>query len=272
MEQIDRIRKYVCRMTPYANRINMREYCGITSDRFRLIASKRPLRQLQQLDGAEYKKRFTPLRQLLKEEYLNRVDKPPYIDSDQMLFKNSYNHLRTGDQPGFTVTGSAIRYGLDGANMQPLGKEVQLKSMGIDLSKWKIPEELALCDSKILRMFAQCVPPPMMEEIAIAQHNEWTDYGRHGGMPIFKGDGTPSEYVLDDVRMVRVDDVWRACRVIEVDKIPEGNLNIPSNIPNIISLVVLGSCQVTLEAKPEYTRETVAATQETFSGRCACGS
>ena len=167
-----------------------------------------------------------PFRQYetIKEEYLDRVDKPPYIDSDRMLFKNSYNHLRTGDQPGFTVTGSAIRYGLDGANMQPLGLNVQLKSMGIDLSDWEIPEELELCDSKLLKMFAQCVPPQMMVEIAIAQHNEWTDYGRHGGMPLFKGDGTHSEYVLSDVRMVRVDDIWRACRVVEEDEEEEKTL------------------------------------------------
>ena len=95
---------------------------------------------------------------------------------------------------------------------------MQLKTMGIDLAEWTLPDNHGLSDSKLLRMFAQCVPPAMMEEIAVAVHNQWIDYGRHGGMPIFKGDGTPSEHVLDDVRMVRVDGTWRACRVAEVPR------------------------------------------------------
>ena len=54
--------------------------------------------KLKELDSDEYNKRFKSPRQLLKEEYLNRVDKPAYIDSDQMLFKNSFNHFNLGSQ------------------------------------------------------------------------------------------------------------------------------------------------------------------------------
>ena len=89
MEQIGRIKSYVVRLTPYANVINMRKFTGITSDRKRLIASKRPLHKLQELDDDEYKRRFKSPRQSLQGEYGNlpKENDRKFSDSDKILLK-----------------------------------------------------------------------------------------------------------------------------------------------------------------------------------------
>ena len=101
--------------------------------------------------------------------------------------------------------------------MRSVGTKPQLRMMGIDLEDYEIPDKLALSETKLLRIFAQGVPPVMAEEIALATHNGWTDYGRHGGMPLFKGDGSASDNVLEDVCMVKISQVWRACRIVSED-------------------------------------------------------
>jgi len=57
LEQIPVIARYVMLETPYAEVLNMREFTAQTSDRKRLIASKRDLK-LQKLSAAEYKEKF----------------------------------------------------------------------------------------------------------------------------------------------------------------------------------------------------------------------
>ena len=68
MEQIPVIARYVMLETPYAEVLNMREFTAQTSDRKRLIASKRDLK-LQKLSAEEYKEKFISPKRMLMEAY-----------------------------------------------------------------------------------------------------------------------------------------------------------------------------------------------------------
>jgi len=57
LEQIPRIRRYIERMTPFVEVLQMRDYIASTADRKRLIAAKRPLK-LDKLTEKEYRKKL----------------------------------------------------------------------------------------------------------------------------------------------------------------------------------------------------------------------
>lgn len=214
LEQIPRIARYVVRMTPYAAVMNMREYTGQTSDRKRLIAAKRIL-PMQKLGEKEYKNRYISPRKMLEEAY-------DLVPSDDLLLRNGMNYVRSAELPAFTVTSNPQRYGESNSKMQIIGHDVLLRMMDINVDDWSWGEKTG--EMQKLRMGSQCVPPTFAREIAINQHNEWTEFGsldEYGGhIQIFSGNGLHDD-VLEDVVMVRENETWRAGRIAEEDEAQE---------------------------------------------------
>jgi len=150
MEQIARAARYVTRLTPYARVVNMRLYNAQTSNRSRLIASKRNLQHLEPLTAKEYNSKFKSPKQLILEAYDER-------DNDELILKNGFNYVRDAEEPAFTVTSNALRYGTEDQDMKVIKSRELLKMMDIDIDEWELPEEIMSNQSKLLRIGCQCV-------------------------------------------------------------------------------------------------------------------
>ena len=97
-------------VSPYVNRINMREYTAQTSDCWRAIASKRDLK-MQKAARRGVLEKFRSTKAVLLGAYALR-------DEEIKLLRNSVRYARSVDGPAYTITSSPIQYASNGANMK----------------------------------------------------------------------------------------------------------------------------------------------------------
>ncbi|EGB04300.1 hypothetical protein AURANDRAFT_67346 [Aureococcus anophagefferens] len=229
LEQIPVIARYVMLETPYAEVLNMREFTAQTSDRKRLIASKRDLK-LQKLSAEEYKEKFISPKRMLMEAY-------DLIDKEIELIRNGHNYVRSAEEPAYTITGNPIQYGPQGPDMKPVKTPELLRMMDIEEGDFQFPDDLNA--TRMLKLCCQCIPPSFSEEMTVAVLNTWHDSNKkniHNHFEdIFHGFGVESEIfagdpvamrtgwdelrdnVVPDIAMVMDQDTWRIGRVAEHD-------------------------------------------------------
>mmetsp|Transcript_30584 Transcript_30584/g.94594 ORF Transcript_30584/g.94594 Transcript_30584/m.94594 type:complete len:98 (+) Transcript_30584:975-1268(+) len=73
------------------------------------------------------------------------------------MLKNGFNYVRDAEEPAFTVTSNALRYGTEDQDMKVIKSRELLKMMDIDIDEWELPEEIMSNQSKLLRIGCQCV-------------------------------------------------------------------------------------------------------------------
>ncbi|EGB02299.1 hypothetical protein AURANDRAFT_69008, partial [Aureococcus anophagefferens] len=229
LEQIPVIARYVMLETPYAEVLNMREFTAQTSDRKRLIASKRDLK-LQKLSAEEYKEKFISPKRMLMEAY-------DLMDKEIELIRNGHNYVRSAEEPAYTITGNPIQYGPQGPDMKPVKTPELLRMMDIKKGDFQFPDDLNA--TMMLKLCCQCIPPSFSEEMTVAVLNTWHDANKkniHNHFEdIFHGFGVESEIfagdpmamrtgwdelrdnVVPDIAMVMDQDTWRIGRVAEHD-------------------------------------------------------
>jgi transposase InsO family protein len=215
LEQIRPLYKYLSLYTPYVFKVNMREFTGQTSDRWRAIGSSRDLK-MQKLGDDEYRKRFRSTKAVLMEAYALR-------DEEIKLLRNSMKYSRGADGPSFTITSSPIQYGSNGTEFNAIKTPQLLDMMDVKVNAFKWGN---MSQTSMLRHGCQCVPPTFSAKMGLSVINAWYDKFEKWNLSIgleveskfFKGDGTLHEDVLPDVVMVLEHGIWQVARIAQHDE------------------------------------------------------